>query len=135
MEGAKWKNLRAKLSPIFTSGKLKAMFPHLMKCSENLQDRLQGPARGNQVVDATDFTLRFTIDVVFSVIFGMDRNFLKSSHSIADEEEIKILKPNWILMFKFFFAAFIPEIAKMLKVKSSGHQCCRKMIFQFSFIV
>jgi cytochrome P450 len=36
MEGDKWREMRHKLSPTFTSGKIKGMFPLVEACAENL---------------------------------------------------------------------------------------------------
>lgn len=41
LEGNKWRNLRAKLSPAFTSGKLKGMFQTLLDCSSQLDQFLK----------------------------------------------------------------------------------------------
>lgn len=40
LRGDKWKTVRAKLSPTFTTAKLKAMFSDLQMCSDQLVDKL-----------------------------------------------------------------------------------------------
>lgn len=49
--GERWRNLRRKLSPTFTSGKLKMMFPILIKCAEQLRDTVESLAESGQVVN------------------------------------------------------------------------------------
>ncbi|KAK9696345.1 Cytochrome P450 [Popillia japonica] len=46
MEGDKWRSLRARLSPTFTSGKMKSMFQIVMDCGKGLQDGLRKRATG-----------------------------------------------------------------------------------------
>ena len=41
LRGAEWKALRSKLSPTFTSGKMKAMFPLVQECAAELEDLLR----------------------------------------------------------------------------------------------
>ena len=41
VEARRWRPLRTKLSPVFTSGKLREMFPLILECAENLEQCLE----------------------------------------------------------------------------------------------
>lgn len=58
MPGKKWKNLRSKLSPSFTSGKLKSMLPTIMVVGENLKNYLAPLADKSEVVEMKDVLSR-----------------------------------------------------------------------------
>ncbi|KAH8375049.1 hypothetical protein KR200_011661 [Drosophila serrata] len=74
MEGAGWKNLRAKMTPSFTSGKLKAMF----ETSNSVGDKLLAHLRkeleqsGTKEVDMKSVMGTYAIDIIASTIFGLD---------------------------------------------------------------
>lgn len=59
LEGQKWRDLRVKLSPTFTSGKLKGMFPVIKSCGQTLDDYLEKQvAAGNDVFEFRDLMAR-----------------------------------------------------------------------------
>jgi cytochrome P450 len=51
MEGQNWKEMRSKLSPTFTSGRMKTMFPLVLKCAETLDKYLGTMADTGTFVD------------------------------------------------------------------------------------
>lgn len=51
MQGQVWKNSRTKLSPVFTSGKIKTMFPSILMQGDNLCDHLESLAKNNESVN------------------------------------------------------------------------------------
>lgn len=55
LEGKQWKNMRVKLTPTFTSGKMKMMFQILVDCSESLIEKV-GQLADDQV--SINFTTR-----------------------------------------------------------------------------
>ncbi|XP_017084418.2 LOW QUALITY PROTEIN: probable cytochrome P450 6d5 [Drosophila eugracilis] len=74
LEGASWRALRNKLSPSFTSGKLKAMF----QTSNSVGDKLvasireQLPESGSKELEMKRLMATFAIDIIATTIFGLD---------------------------------------------------------------
>ncbi|XP_061394793.1 cytochrome P450 6a2-like [Musca vetustissima] len=78
-----WKGLRMKLTPTFTSGKMRFMFPSLVEVSqqyvETLQSELQEKSDG--ILEMYDWNGRFTTDVIGSVIFGIKTNSIRNPNA------------------------------------------------------
>ncbi|XP_017032888.1 probable cytochrome P450 6d5 [Drosophila kikkawai] len=74
LEGASWKNLRTKLSPSFTSGKLKAMFETSDAVGDKLVAHLkkQLPESGSKEVELKSLISTYAVDIIASTIFGLD---------------------------------------------------------------
>lgn len=62
------------MSPLFTSGKLKAMFATLLDCGVPLQRYISKKAAQNQSVEIRELAARYTTDIIASVGFGIDVN-------------------------------------------------------------
>lgn len=72
LNGEKWKHLRNKLSPAFTSGKLKMMFQTLVDCGDSLQKYVSEVADAGELFEARDIFARYTTNVIASVAFGYE---------------------------------------------------------------
>ncbi|XP_012267718.2 probable cytochrome P450 6a14 [Athalia rosae] len=78
LPGAKWRNLRFKLSPTFTSGKIKYMFVTIKECSEKLAEYFAKEVERNDLIEIRDFMARFSTDVIASVAFGIECNSMEN---------------------------------------------------------
>lgn len=78
LSGAKWRNLRVKLTPVFTSGKMKMMFGTLVECGKELIAVLQEKARKGETLEVKDILARYTTDVIASCAFGIQCNCLRN---------------------------------------------------------
>lgn len=58
MTGQEWKTTRAKLTPTFTSGKLKGMMPIIMSIGEKLRNRISIAVEKNETVEIKDLSIR-----------------------------------------------------------------------------
>lgn len=72
LTGEKWRNLRRKLSPTFTSGRLKSMFSTLVECGASLQNYLKTATERNQMVDICELSASYATNVIASVAFGIE---------------------------------------------------------------
>lgn len=75
LEGNNWRQLRAKLTPTFTSKKMKMMFEIVREIGECFEQVLQNLARSETEVDLKDLFSCFTIDVIGSCAFGVECKF------------------------------------------------------------
>uniref|UniRef100_A0A182MRW7 Cytochrome P450 n=1 Tax=Anopheles culicifacies TaxID=139723 RepID=A0A182MRW7_9DIPT len=74
IEGQRWKDLRAKITPTFTSGRMKAAFPLVLGIAEQFCEFLSEQYTSNDVVEVRDLMARFTTDVIGSYAFGLECN-------------------------------------------------------------
>lgn len=81
IDNPKWKPLRAKLTPTFTSGKMKMMFETVCEVSERLLKVLdaESSVAVDNVIEIKDVSARFTTDVIGSCGFGLETNSLQDS--------------------------------------------------------
>lgn len=83
MRGDEWRRLRNKLSPTFTSNKIKYMFPFIEECGQQLVDTMNqkfGDAKEVEL-EMKDYCTRFTTDVIVSAAFGVEANTLTNPNS------------------------------------------------------
>ncbi|XP_046627597.1 probable cytochrome P450 6a14 [Neodiprion virginianus] len=78
LPGAKWRFLRNKFSPTFTSSKIKQMFPTVKETSNRLSLIVEKKAQNSEVIEIKDLMARFSTDVIASVAFGIDCNSLEN---------------------------------------------------------
>ncbi|XP_072392813.1 probable cytochrome P450 6a13 [Diabrotica undecimpunctata] len=81
LEDEKWRKIRIKLTPIFTSAKIKAMFQTLVDCTKGFQKLLDRLANTEQPVDLKNAFSCFTTDVIGSIAFGLDCSSLENPDS------------------------------------------------------
>ncbi|CAG9859768.1 unnamed protein product [Phyllotreta striolata] len=104
----KWKDMRSKLAPTFSSGKLKMMFPTVISCSKNMQNILKERSEANEPIDFKDLLARFTTDVIGNVGFGVETNSLKDPASEFRQHGINVFQFNLREKFLFFLIMVLP---------------------------
>ncbi|KAJ8913631.1 hypothetical protein NQ315_007348 [Exocentrus adspersus] len=115
--GTKWKNLRAKMTPTFTSGKMKMMFQTMVDCGLILEKYIEEDVADKQVIDIKDVLGRFSTDVIGSCAFGLDCNSFKEPNSPFRVYGKKVFQPSILDTAKAFFALTFPDLARTLGMR------------------
>ncbi|KAM9101386.1 cytochrome P450 3A24 [Sarcophilus harrisii] len=115
-EGEKWKWLRATISPTFTSGKLKEMFPliknHVIVLLKNIEKRLAK----DESMNMKGIFGAYSLDVITSTSFGVD---IDSINNPNDPFLVRIKKLlsfgflNPLLILILVFPSVVPILEKM----------------------
>ncbi|KAF2902947.1 hypothetical protein ILUMI_03247 [Ignelater luminosus] len=117
IEGAKWRNLRMKLTPTFTSGKMKMMFHTLTECGKQLSDYVENVSLKEEPIDIKNILGCFTTDVIASCAFGIHCNSFKDT----DSEFRKYLKRNFVVtapqLLGIILGFAAPNLARRLGIR------------------
>jgi cytochrome P450 family 6 len=81
LENDPWRQLRQKLSPTFTSGKLKMMFGTISDVADRLLEVIDKQLVATGQLEVKDTLARFTTDVIGTTAFGIDCNSLEDKDS------------------------------------------------------
>lgn len=95
MEGERWRSVRQRLSPAFTSGKLKQMYDQMLNCAEMFSGFIEKENIDTNGVslDVKEMCERFTMDVIGSFAFGLECNSLKSNDEFV-KYGTEVFKPR-----------------------------------------
>lgn len=118
LSGQKWKNLRAKLSPAFSSGKLKTMFSTFTECASTLQNHLEKVASDGDLLDVRDISAKFTTNVIASVAFGIDVDTISNPDHVFRENGRRIFAASFWNGVRFFLKFIAPNLMSILRIKS-----------------
>lgn len=127
MRDQKWKDMRATMSPVFTSSKLKVMFGLLTDCITDFVKFYEAKAKlnkGNVVIETHDVFARITADGIATTTLGFEGDCVRNKDS-------KIYEIAYNLEDDFtnqsnFLVQHLPKLYKIL-----GLQICRKSVHEF----
>ncbi|CAG9766104.1 unnamed protein product [Ceutorhynchus assimilis] len=105
LEGDAWKELRSKLTPAFSSGKIKTMQDIFFTKCTILEKVIGKYSDNNKPAPFKDILSRFTIDIIGNVAFGIECNSLEDSDCQFRFYGMKALQVNF---FNFFITGIVP---------------------------
>ncbi|XP_054260788.1 probable cytochrome P450 6a14 [Macrosteles quadrilineatus] len=116
LEGQEWKDMRTKLTPTFTSGKMKNMFILMEKCTQQLQDHIENVILKKGEFEVKDLIARLTTDIIATCAFGLEVNSIHDHDNDFFKVGQKIFLPNRMNLFKFLMHSNFPRISRLLKI-------------------
>ena len=117
LEGQRWKDLRAKLTPTFTSGKLKQMSHTVLDVGHKLIEHMQSIAEQSSDVEVYDLLARFNTDVISSCAFGLESDSLANPDTEFRTMGRKMLNFGRMKSLKIFFAMAYKRLSNALGVR------------------
>ncbi|XP_013192039.1 cytochrome P450 6B6 [Amyelois transitella] len=127
-DGDLWRLLRQRMTPAFTSGKLKAMFPLIIDCAERLQKRALVVSAAGKKLDARDLMARYTTDFIGACGFGVDANSLGDEESAFRKLGAQIFQPTVKDMLVATLKEVFPDACKNLKYLARFEDDLKKFV-------
>lgn len=123
VRGKKWRDLRVKLSPTFTSGKLKSMFPIINECGDVLQKYVdKNVENGSNVMDFRDLFARLTTNIISSVAFGIENDCINDQENVFRKMGMKIFEASPRNAFVNFLALLSPDLFSLSGIDPFGKE-------------
>uniref|UniRef100_A0A1B6CGE4 Cytochrome P450 n=1 Tax=Clastoptera arizonana TaxID=38151 RepID=A0A1B6CGE4_9HEMI len=115
LEGRAWRDLRHKLTPTFSTGKLKAMFDQIGACSDKLVRYIEEGR--HEPIDVCKVSGDFAFDVIASCAFGLQ--FDSDDPINAELRRIisSLTSPSAKALLKQMVFIFSPALANMIGLK------------------
>uniref|UniRef100_A0A8W7NXJ4 Cytochrome P450 n=1 Tax=Anopheles atroparvus TaxID=41427 RepID=A0A8W7NXJ4_ANOAO len=116
LEGKAWRTLRQKMTPTFTSGKMKQMFGTIVEVAERLRQHVDEHSQEGRM-EMKDILARFTTDVIGTCAFGIECNTLKDPDSEFRKYGNMVFEQKVSTLFKITFILLARNLSKRIGVK------------------
>lgn len=109
-----WKDLRTKLSPIFSTVKMKQMYPLIQQVGENLEKYLE--SKGERFTcELKELTFRYTTDTMATTTFGISSDSLNNNQEEVYIQSREISHFNLKRALNFMVLSMIPKFSRFFK--------------------
>lgn len=116
IKGDKWRNLRVKLTPTFTSGKMKMMFNTITECAKPLLETVGKSSGEDRPIHIKELMGCFATDVIGSCAFGLDCNSFKEEEGTFRKYGKRVFQQTPLRMLKVMTAIVFPDLAMKLGI-------------------
>nr|ALX81391.1 cytochrome P450 [Liposcelis entomophila] len=132
---ARWRGLRANLSPMFTSSRIKFMFSLMSEVADDLKKKISKECDKEGVTDVLELNAQYTTDIISSVVMGFKSNCLTDPNSVYRKVGKKALELTAPRAFQFVTMFLTPPIANLLRYRSMPPETANMMGETFETMV
>jgi cytochrome P450 family 6 len=104
--------MRAKLTPTFTSGKMKSMFDTVSVICDEMINHLTETIANTTEIEMKDILSRFTTDVIGNVAFGLEMNSMRNPDAMFRKMGRKVFETPPTQAMKVMFLTTFRNISR-----------------------
>ncbi|KAG5667309.1 hypothetical protein PVAND_015295 [Polypedilum vanderplanki] len=111
-----WKNLRTKLSPTFTSSRMKMMFTNVAAKADRMVEYLMPYAEKNESIEMKEIYSSFSTEIIADVAFGIQIKCLGNPENEFRKMANIVFQPSILENLKLFFLIAFSRTATFLNI-------------------
>lgn len=104
------------MTPTFTSGKMKMMFPIVVDHTKELKSLLDDLTTKSSDIEIKEIAARFTTDIISACAFGIQTNSMKNPDAKFRTMGRKSVELNFINSVRLLLSFIVPQFAELFKV-------------------
>lgn len=112
-----WKEMRVKLTPIFSTAKMKSMFPLITQVGEEFNEFMNTALKNRNIDNMRDLCAKYTTDVITSCAFGIQANSFKNPDAEFRTVGKRIFAAEYKRAIEISAFFFFPEVVSILGFK------------------
>ncbi|KAL5235933.1 hypothetical protein ACI65C_003343 [Semiaphis heraclei] len=117
LNGDRWRTMRQKLSPGFTSGKLKDTHDQIKECTNQLINVIDDNLKISDHFELRDMVANFSTDVIAMTAFGLKLDTIKNGNEDFRKFGKKIFQADFKQLFVQAMLLLCPKLVLTLKLK------------------
>lgn len=116
MYNPKWKIIRNRITPAFSTGKIKLMFDQINECSDTMMENIYKKMNDiSNDIDVRSIISKFSIDVIASCAFGLTLNENIEDHSKFHMYGMILFQPSLRYLMRQLCLMISPKLLKILR--------------------
>lgn len=112
-----WRQVRAKITPVFTGIRMKQLFKLVNGVGDDLTRYLDRTIPDQKEMDVKDIAALYTTDVIATCAYGVQANSLQDPNSDFRKHGEKIFEFDTLRSIEYGLLFFWPEVAPWLKMR------------------